>query len=299
MEEYLKTLSNATTRGMTASYLKKCAAYEEKYNTVLQDMTLDMLQDIFTNNFGDRISSANDAKTAVERYIRWVCNFTGTEYSGVISQINVDTIEKVKKSMVSSPYHLALLTDKLFNPLRNETQHNLYRAMLWLVYMGFTFNEATEITYDEVDLNDMVINHGDKSIEICREAFLPIKYVKNAKDFLVDQKRNSRKKRVDGDIFLSGIYKANMNLSVAGTAIKNLQEDTGTSITIRSIELSGIFHRAYQIERATGRIDFLEAVIMDGSLSYNPDNKSAFRRKVREVTRKYSEDYQVWKRAFC
>lgn len=299
-EEYCSTFKNATTRSMVASTLNQVRPFVADHNMQPYQMELDELQDIFDHTFGDRYAHVESSKNALKKFIQWQCEKYSSTYNGQLDLVDTDTIEKVRLSMVYSPGHLARVMDIIFNPIELNTPHNLYRALLWLIFMGFTPKEAVEIEFDDVNFDDMTITHDGKTVEICRESFTCMKAVKYGTEFLVDQERGSVKARKLGsNLFLCGFRVPKMNIQSAVNALIDIQLDKVYEITMKSIEVSGIFYRTYELERFTHKIDFTEASFFGYDLSYDPENISEFKAKLRALNAKYKRDYETWKRAFA
>ena len=260
--------------------------------------------------------SINGQLTVLRDYCKW-CKEEGIINSpSKFLNIKKQSNNKLAEKAVDSPISLQMHLNAILDPESKQTIHNVYRALFWLAFIGFTESEAFEITNDEVDLQHNVIRHNDLKFDMYLESIPSIKNCKELKAFIVENEIYSDKKstrtRTAGDLLLRGIRRGpgkyiNTELSRAQTKAI-LAKKVTKQLTYRSVWMSGIFYWMFRQEQMGFKPDFRGAAIRqirEGRLRRSKDEEFIFdpndpsnHRYILTAIKGLKDDYKRWKEAF-
>lgn len=250
----------------------------------------------------------------LREYCNW-CLLNVPNSCSTLLEIRKPTTDKFKSKTVANPIQLQIILNKLFDPESEKNFHSVYRAMLWIAFMGFTESEAFELTTDEVDINNRVIIHNDILSRIYEES---VPAIQNCKELDYFQYTNTNyidntisRPRFPGNKLLRG-YKTNpskgFNAEISRIQTKAVREGKlETAIRYNTIWMSGIFYHAFQQEQIGILPDFRGVAIRDWEhiqkqksntkdFEYDPKNpEKKFR--VDTIERNLKRDYKRWKKA--
>ena len=121
------------------SYSKLFSAtepYEEKWGADLCTRNADELQIMVNEMLGTRASSIRVRLIWLKTYVKWcIDNGVPGACDGML-QIRDAGVDRIREQMVSSPFHLQIYLDSVFDPESEQTTDNIYRCFFWLAYGG-------------------------------------------------------------------------------------------------------------------------------------------------------------------
>lgn len=334
LEDYLsgadgKRKRSAATERTLERIFDSIAPIEEACGCDFAKLSIEEMQRAFDAVSGIRSQSAEVAYYLLKQYIRW-CILHGVGGGEAFKQIRLDSIENFRGCMVASPAHLKSSIDAAFpNPSENSIEY-IYRASLWLAFIGFKEEEAAKILADDVHLNQMEITpQGFKEpFQIFAEARQDLFQAKTLQTFREPRGRKGvDKQRAVGDVLLRGkvtektmeeyltttvrqtvnraFKKAIKERDEAKAQGKQRFENISLFLSYDRIYLSGVFYRAYEHERIgfDPIADFgalveleLSRKIAEGKYTISSNRTKG---KIRNVLmKKYIDNYALWKCAF-
>lgn len=274
---------------------------EQQYGVDLVMLPTEALQSVVNERLGIRTRSVGTAIVFLRSYFTW-CKENGYEVGSGIDGLEIETGEKIRATMVSSPKHLELLLDKVFTPVQEETMDCIYRCFLWLAFSGLEDVEAMDVKTSEIDFEQMLIHHGDKDYELYKEAIPAFKKACSLTEFVYINPKYSKKvtrNRFPGEYLMRGVRSEKISLMTMRTIIGTHFRDNGIKISYSRIHLSGVFYRMYEMERAGMPVDFSGIAIERTNRIDRQYSENYSRRKVTaSIEQDYIDDYASWKRAF-
>lgn len=291
--------------------------------------TTDM-QRAFDTACGNRYVSAENAYYLLKIYIRW-CQLHGIGSGEAFGNLALGSVEKARDTWVASPSHLKSILDLVFpEPDRNSIEY-IYRATLWIAFIGFAEEEAAMVKATEIDLERMEIvsNFYKSPLRIFGEARADLYYAKTLTEFIEPHgKHGVAKQRALGEELLRGkvtqktmqeylettvrqltnkAFKKAGDLREAASTPAEKQRFANVSLALsyKRIYESGIFYRAYERERIgfDPLVDFRAKVALDVSRKVqNKEYTINAKRSEAKVRNRGVEvienDYILWKCAF-
>ena len=272
--------------------LKKMEPFEIAWGMDYSLQDVPQLEHAVNEVIGTRIQSAENTLIILRDYVKWR-EHNLYPVSDSIYWIKLDIVRQMRENMVGSPKHLKNVLKYVFDDPRQHTSDCIYRAFLWLGYMGVDSSDTIRITTDDVDMDNMVISCGNESFKIYEESkqdFLSAVTLtefednKHRKDGIVLHrviKRkdgneilrgmiNSRRQELSEDYLNSTIRtvitkkfriaseKRDMALSKAIESGCNPEKICSMhfNLTFKDVYLSGLFYRMYESEMRDGIVDF-------------------------------------------
>lgn len=277
------------------------------------------LQKIVDEFSGISTSTRDGRLVALREYCKWCLNEKIEGANSNLLEINGPTSDKLENKTVANPLELQIHLNKILQPENLENIHNVYRAFVWLAYIGFSEKEVNGISCDDVDLESMRITYNDSMFDIYPESLRCIKNCKYMRTFKYSHplyKENTiDRERVSGNLLLRGFrsdpkespyYKLNAVISRAQTQAFRAGEIT-KKVTYHSVWLSGIFYRALQKEQQGISADFYGVAIRywenisrnnsNDDIVFDPDNNT-HRKRVLLLEKSFTNDYKRWKKIF-
>lgn len=302
-------IATYTPGGRTAYYVrvilnKFADAEENEWHGDLCEQSKERLESIINVQTGTRMQSAEKALIVVKEYVKW-CRRNGIKTSNGAFEVEVDTLEAVKKQMVGSPEHLQDRLNKIFDSDDEETVHCIYRAFIWMAFAGLTDVEALTVTKDEVDFDNMVINHNNRVYQLYYVARHTFENACNLTEFACKKSNTGKKlERAAGDTVIRGVRPhiklltlRRMIVRCGEEASKRLGEEIG--VTYKKIYYSGLFYRTYERQRlGLGELfnQYVEDLMKDNV--YTLDKYRSLKKVRNEKTRALEVDYDRWKCVF-
>lgn len=268
---------------------------------------------------GLRAMSANLALFLMREYVKWR-KVNGLPASDAIFHAKIDVAQKLRGHMVGSARHLLMSLDAIFpNPEDTEIDF-INRTFLWLAFLGFLDTEAVRIRSGDVDFTEMRIRSplDGKPVPICSEAVRDLRHACEMTQLREDRGPHGYfKPRASGDILLRGKQtqeglpeetvlngvRTSVSRACARAirSIGNTRPELSLHLTYKHVYLSGIFCRAYELERIGIAPSFIEAVEHDRAYVPQPEYTSNYTRNkiINTYVRGYEMDYANWKSIFA
>lgn len=301
-ERKLKFLAEINdSSNYSRSIFNNAAPIEEKNNLDLCELPSDILQSLFNSSFGTSTKSTSIAISFVKKYILWCKDngFNVCEDDGILN-IKIDTTEKIRRTMVASPQHLAHILDAAADPLDANTMDCVYRCFLWLAFSGFSDKEALEVKVSEVDFDSLLIHHNGKSLELYREAVPTFKKACEATEFVyVHSNYTTVRPRFEGDKLLRGVRSNGIKTSTILNWITHKLGPIGYELTCKKLYYSGIYYKMYEAERYGVEPNFDGLIFERLENTKKEYHKNYTRNKaVGNIRKTLMDDYENWKKAF-
>lgn len=301
---YTKSLYTAN---IAVGIFNKFEKYEQMWQADLCTKQASDLQPIIDEVIGARLKSRWQILSILKEYTKWCMVMKIPGACDGMLHIEAPGIEKVRRQMVSSPLHLQIYLDQIFDPESMETIDNIYRCYYWMAYGGVQEEDTISVTRSDVDLSQMIIRYRDTSVPIYRESLPALQNAMQLGSFLYNHPSYThpiRRDRVPGDTLIRGVKSPARIMSIrselshrSSNAIK--EQKTESQLSFNRVWLSGLFYRMYERERAGVPVDFSDAAVnfMSGK-TYALNGREKIEHKQNRIEREYMEDYQRWKLAF-
>lgn len=304
IKDYTSSINTANVATVIFNAFEK---YEGVWQADLCTQGADVLQAAVDEVVGIRAKSKWMTLTILKEYVKWCMAMKVPGACDGMLHIETVGLDKIRHQMVSSPLHLQKFLDTLFDPESEETMDNLYRCYFWMAYGGIDEDDTILIKAEDVDLTEMVIRYKDTRVPIYRESLPAFRNAVSLGSFLyknANYKKPIRRDRLVGDTIMRGIKATTKTFTMRTTLskrnIKAVKDGkTDMQLSFYRVRMSGLFYRAYEMERAGIPVDFSEAAVnaMEGK-TYSLSGRVKIEHKQNRIERDYMEDYQRWKLAF-
>lgn len=313
---FLKTLDKDSVLKLVRNMFLAIESFEAEFRKDVSKFNSDELNAAIPSISGVRNQSVAVILSYLRKYVQW-CADNGEEVCEDIFQYEVDTSDKARQSFVKSPEHLLSILNFVFSSADDNTVEYIYRAYLWLAYIGLTENEAAHVMDYDVDLVHRFIRLGDDELPIYQEAVHDIRFACEAKSFL--DCKNYQKRVIDRayghEILRTKVSKKTVEEALKTTfrqtvsrqlsnAVKRADDSAdkpdplSLSLSYNRVFLSGLFYTEYMYEISGSQPAFHSAVDkVYGSKEYRHSEFNMRKRK-RAMRLGYMKDYESWKRAF-
>lgn len=327
--------SSLSTRKFASYVFAAMYNYEKEWNTDFSEQPTEVLQNAVNNIIGIRRQSGEHTLKVLQDYVRWRKRIDPSTGDGIFD-VYVDTVNKMRERMVSSPLHLRRILDDVFDSVHEDSSDCVYRAFLWMGFSGISAEDAICVTSDDVNLQFMEIRRNGQTYPIYRESlqtFIQVCTLTYFTDCKVIRGKNvyCRTERAPGNEimrtstnFLGGQDGRDPLRSSIRPRIARMLSDAESrnenresserlnlnyGISFDRVYLSGVFYRAYEAERAGTSPDFTEqarlkmerkkAKAVDSDKQPYKETKYNSENKVMSrITRELAADYEAWKKAF-
>lgn len=285
------------------------APYEQEVNRDVCTWNSEELSNVLGSVCGISTKTHASSISVLKGYAKW-CLSTGVhEACDSILHINYNDVgvERIRCTMVANPTQLQRYLNTMFEPEQEETIDNVYRCYFWLAFSGIREEDIFLIKKENLDFDNLIINHGYVSIDMYRESVSAFKNATFLNSFLYkhpNYKSPIRRDRVSGDNIMRGI-KANMNVislrQICNRQNKKLIDECKLSIKLgyQRVYKSGIFYRMYESERAGMIVDFANIVADYIEGREYADTTTDKKYLQRQLEKEYNRDYKRWKKAFA
>lgn len=289
--------------------------FEENWGSDLSLQNDKELQPVIDKLTGVRIKSATTIITILKEYVKWSIR-NGYDVNRGVFNVKINATNKIQDQMVSSPLQLKMKLDHYFEKVEENTIDITYRIFLWMAFAGLEDNDAVRVTSDCVDLENLRINFEGHSYELYKECREDFKKACELTDFVyIHPLYVSRKERAEGNVIMRGIRSSTVNIKTVRPIInkkiaakdekERIKEDIEVKdrqksyMSYNRIYLSGIFYRAFEMERAGIPVDFSDIV---AKKIQNKEYKTSSTRTITSISNQYERelraDYEKWKCAF-
>ena len=248
---------------------------------------------------GVTMYNASTNISIVRSYVLWC------EKNGIISaessllQLKMDQSAAMRKSMYDSPASLNAAFDRVFHPVDEKTVHNVYRAFLWLGYIGLQLPQTDLIEKSSVDFNRSIVTFEAVERDIYMEAIQAFKSCVYDTEFcIISTKRRYFAQRPQSKLLLSRLSPT-VDYHEFSKLISALPNTKRYTLRYDNIRYSGIFYRAYQLEQQGIPVDFKAIVTEEVKqrVQYGDTERQIYTRIMAE-NKRYVHDYNAWKMAF-
>lgn len=309
ISEYTRSSKTSKLIVQTFNLFEK---YEEDWGIDLSMQSTEKLQPVVNKLTGVREKSTELILIILREYVKW-CEKNGYEVSQGIFDVSIDSIEKIKDQMVSTPHDLKERLNKYFEPVEKETIDIVYRVFLWMAFAGLDDIDAIRVSSDNIDLDNLVINFEGHTYELYKEGKDDFEKACKLTDFSYEHTTPDykiRRDRAQGNIIMRGIRSPSVDLKTIRPAINKKfasesggKEEKRTMLSYNRIYLSGIFYRADKRERAGLPVNFSEVVACEikrkqRTKQYTTSKTRTLKTISNKIEREYLADYERWKCAF-
>ncbi len=163
--------------------------------------------------------------------------------------------QEVRLPYVKSPEHLQQCLDAVFDPEREYTQDNIFRAYLWLAYGGMAERTVYDLKTDDISFEHMEAACDDEVSVLYPQGIPSIRNCINLKQFFHKTSSNGIPcNRAPGDRLLRGAfgdYKMDLFRSKISQRIQE-SHFSGFSLdalSFQNVWTSGVFYRINEGER--------------------------------------------------
>lgn len=287
-------------------------AYENQWNADLCTRSAEELQPIIDKMVGVRSRSQIKQFAILREYAKW-CLGVGIE-GATKGVLEVDTLglSKLRLQMIPNPMSLQKFCDDIFEPESDETVDNINRCFLWLAFSGMSEKEIIDVNSSDVDIQHMVINYKGRQYPIYPQAIPALKNCVSLDRFAYKHKNYVQnfayRERVQSEKLMRGIKCLYSIIALreavsreAGASDIEGNRRTNLYLTHYRVYLSGIFYRAYEMEKAGYTVSFSDAAdkfLEDRGYTVASYGEKELISKKKQVVRDYEVDYQRWKIAF-
>lgn len=240
------------------AFFKRSEPYESELGKDICQMDEKELDRLFGSAIHGRVEPFNNhVLPLLRKYVDW-CRINGVEdtTSAIFSVKRQKTTVSVRLCFFRNPTDFQRFLNAVFEPVENGSMDAIYRAILWLNYIGIKGNDIFDVESGDVDLENMLIHFRGGEFLIYREAFQAIRFAETAEEIRYIHPGGTDYetilKRIDGSKLYRGFREALPRSFLASYHRKldaALKEGaTQTNPTKSSIYDSGIFYRLYDLD---------------------------------------------------
>lgn len=304
IRSYTKSISTAN---VATGIFNRLEPYEQMWQADLCTKQAEDLQPVIDEIIGVRQKSRWHILTILKEYTRWCIAMKIPGACDGMLHIEVSGLDKVRRQMVSSPLHLQMYLDQVFDAEDQETIDNIYRCYYWMAYGGIQEEDTILIRQEDVDLSHLMIRYQNTSAPIYREAIPAFQNAMSLNSFLYKHPNYShtiRRDRVPGTTLMRGVKSTTKIMTIRSSlshrsAEATKKQRTELQLSFHRVWMSGLFYRMYERERAGVPVDFSEAAVsFMGGRTYTLSGREKIEHIQNRIEREYMEDYQRWKLAF-
>lgn len=302
--------SKRSTRKVAARIFAALQDYEESYNADICTWSSDKLNKVVSDISGLHKQSIAATINILREYAKWCISVGVTGACDEILRINIVGVDKIRKQMVSSPLHLQRYLDEIFDDVDDETIDIIYRCHCWMAFAGMDEMDTIFVKCSDINFNMLSIRYNDMSYPIYREALATFHKAVELDSFNYSHPNypTVRKARYKSDTVMRR-FRADVNERTIRSGLTRYTSSaykegkTKQQLSFKRIQLSGMFYRMFESERAGMNPNFIEAAsnYVDAR-EYKTDGPYGERRltyKKNKVAKDYMDDYQRWKLAFA
>lgn len=323
--------ASLSTRKFASSVLTAMHPYELDWGTDFSEQPADVLQKAVNDIIGIRQQSGEHVLKVLQEYVRWRKEIEPDSTGDGIFDVYIDTVNKMRERMVSSPLHLQRIMDDVFDKTRENSSDCVYRAFLWMGFSGIRADDTICVTSDEVDLQLMEIRHNGETYPIYRESvpvfirvctlteFTDHKMIRGKSTPCVTERAPGNTIMRMSENFLSrqgsrdplrSTIRPRLARKLSDAQRRNDERNPNEKLNLNydisfdRVYLSGVFYRMYEAERAGAVPDFTEQAEMQirsrkaNGKTYKESPHNNERKVVLRIARELAADYEAWKKAF-
>lgn len=322
-QEFVSQFSDNPSKQKSCIWLFNAVEkFENVWNADICTKDGDDLQRVVDYLLGIRTSAKAQRYNLLKEYFAWCVEKGVPGAKNAIKDINTSGTTKMRSRTVSSPVHLQMYLDGVFQEESKLTRDNLLRAYCWLAYIGLSEDDIITLRSDEVDLDKLVVTHGGKHYKIYAEAIPSLRNCKEMSFFYYRHPNYDKavpRNRAQSDLLLRGTsptvsahaFRNDLSSASKRQAAKNesarkteeeqlYAKSESLRLSYYRIWISGLFYRAFLLEAAGVAPDFSEA-----ASNYLEERHHEFSGRTYTRNRLYSKarsdyliDYKIWKKTF-
>lgn len=254
-----------------------------------------------------RMSTRYRYVQTLSMYHRWCGRNRIEVYPLDYSAVHNINVEVVRRRFVSSPMHLQVVLDSLFDDVEKQGSDNVYRAFLWLAFSGVKREMSCDILAEDIDFANQRIVHDGVSYPLYPESIPVFRYLVELDAFRYYHSKYRNvilRKRVPGNKLLRGFRSdpvANeIGLLITG-ACKRAREEKGIDLAISyvTISTSGKFYREHNREIVYGMSN-LDAIVAEEVAASGKEfpSEERYKRYFWERSNTIKKEYEAWLFAF-
>lgn len=301
------TVTNLSTEDLCRNVFNSLEKYEEEWGADLCTKTSDELRPVIEQLVGFRVHSKWTRIILLRKYVNW-CIVNGVP--GAIDGVSgIDTLglSKVRTMTVFTPAALQDYLNCICEPESEKTVDNIYRCYYWLAFSGMDEEDIMNVKTNEVDFENMLINHDGRSYIIYRESIPAFKNCVNLTEFVYKHPNYSKdviKNRVPGDTLIRGVKRSISTMAMRTELSRRAKKfidsgETNIKLSYYRAWISGLFYRTYEAETRGISPSFKGAAerFMEGKVYKLDSGRNTPEAKKRQIMNDYLQDYERWKAA--
>lgn len=293
-----KSKLSPQTKGIIENIFEKFEPFEKKAGKDVSEFTPQELNNVISEGFSiSKQATFNNIISAINRYKQWLNKGQideAKEISGALS---------VRKTMISSPFHLQYILDQGLKSPDSETTDVILRAMYWLKFAGLTNSQAARVTKGDIDFTAMNVMIDGIVFPIESFAVESLQFACKSDYLIIDNPthKNTRKQfRTEGSTVLR-CFSPSDNISGQCLRVSNIYKSRTSIVppTLMNTWYSGFFYRTFLSEMMGVKPDFefLARFLLSEKLEVYK-NQEFTSDSLKNKTRNLQKNYDLWKLAF-
>ena len=301
-KEYVSSLHSARLNARVTSLFTVLEQYEDQLGKDIYSWDPDTLTSVFNDKYVGTYSTKRSIIRTIRAYMTW-CETKGIQTA--IEQVRGFelSVNHMADKGFANPDDLQDYLDLVFRPEEDRSPDNIYRAAMWLAYIGLDLTDAVLVKSSDYNAETNCISFDGTDIQLpaqaaaafysCkydegmytykpyRESGRVIKIQRAASPYLLrGQKRQGQTGNVNSQVIKNKIYQKECKAVESGLLTKQ--------VGYTNVYLSGLFYRVYVQEKNGFPVRFDQELA-----KHNDSVRNARFRKQRLLA-----DYEDWKAAF-
>lgn len=275
----------------------KLESYETKLGKDICTMPKDVVSPILNDIAGTRATTRYYRILKLKAYCKWCLNNHVPDASDAILKCSVDLANKEEFAArtVSSPKEFNDYLDLVYDPISDCSIQNMYRCLLWLVYMGVKTEDLPSIKESDIDLLHSTFKYKGIDIKIYPEAYPVFSILLGCPQYKHRHPKYtvvSWRPKCDGDELLRGIRQV-LNTDLKKDIVKDLKKKANDGVTQKwltypYIRLSGLCYAQYSLEKSGIPPTFENSLLLEEPFKSGSDN-------LRGAFWMFKKEYDAWK----
>ena len=254
-------------------------------------------------------------------YVKWcaannLCSIS--EWTNAVRN-SVD-FKTARDQFVANDLDLQIRLDKILTDEKKMTLDTMIRACAWLLYAGVDIESVCAVKSSDIDLDALTVRSDDTWYDISEYGARSIRFAAEADSYVRHHTASSRYRhssedmdivrcKVDDYIFTDSVGRIDLGRisDVFNKKVRAFYDGkiSKRKLTLRSISVSGFFHRMYEIELSGNDPFFSVDLRKYGRLIQEESQYRITKRQHEKIARpvqdtrlRLLEDYCRWKLAF-
>lgn len=275
--------------------------FETDSDTDLCALPVFIKQEILNSLLTIRSVAGNRVWQTIKAYCRW-CVEQG--FPGAVDdsdELVYTGNDALSSRTVGSPGELAAILDRTFAPVAELTVDCVSRALVWLLFMGFSLEEASALTANDVSFRAGEIASPDHFARMYPESLETFHAVAENTAFYrfhPTYKSPALTPRAPGNTLLRG-FRGEMNRPHSNEVFRAIKEANPDKHLARErVWYSGLFYRAYEQKVIEGvPVDFHDIAAQMVAQRGGEPSKTSLAQKIASTSYELSRDYNRWESA--